>query len=145
MSSALYQRQAEYVITLKAHDCPTCGIVYGLSSDFERRKREQNEVWYCPNGHRVWFTKSEATILREQLAETERRLEWAKADYKRATNDNMDLAKSNRALKGARTKLLRRVTNGVCACCGRSFANVQRHMNTKHAGEVVTAEAAAAS
>jgi hypothetical protein len=144
MPNALYQRQTEYVITLNAHDCPTCGIVYGLPSDFERRKREQHEGWCCPNGHKVWFVKSEFTILREQLAATERQLEWANADYKRAANDNMDLAKSNRALKGAKTKLLRRITNGVCPCCQRSFANVQRHMATKHPGEVVSAEAGTA-
>lgn len=34
---------------------------------------------------------------------------------------------------------LKRIHNGVCPCCNRSFVNLQRHMKTKHP-EVVSVE-----
>lgn len=34
--------------------------------------------------------------------------------------------------RGQLTKLKRRVSNGVCPCCNRSFADLHRHMTEKH-------------
>lgn len=48
------------------------------------------------------------------------------------------------AQRGVTTRLKNRVANGVCPCCNRTFANLQRHMSTKHKGfiaEEVQAEA----
>lgn len=37
-----------------------------------------------------------------------------------------------RATKGVVTKFRRRVGNGVCPCCTRTFTNLSRHMTTNH-------------
>jgi len=34
--------------------------------------------------------------------------------------------------KAAAARLQKRVANGVCPCCTRSFANLRRHMETTH-------------
>jgi hypothetical protein len=33
---------------------------------------------------------------------------------------------------GENTKLRKRIKNGVCPCCTRSFTNLRRHLQTKH-------------
>ena len=40
------------------------------------------------------------------------------------------LDETNRRMKAE--KQLKRVHNGVCPCCNRSFQNLQKHMKTKH-------------
>jgi hypothetical protein len=50
-----------------------------------------------------------------------------------------------RAFKGRVTRLKNRAAAGVCPCCNRTFAQLARHMATKHKGftaeEVVPTEA----
>ena len=36
------------------------------------------------------------------------------------------------AAKGQLTKVKKRVGNGVCPCCTRSFTDLARHMESKH-------------
>lgn len=137
-------------LTLVTEECCNCHIVFGMPKALQdilfaqRGPGPNRRQFYCPNGDpQFYIGETEAQRLKRELDATQRRLDHSRGYADQLANDNMDLAKSNRALKGAKTKLLRRITNGVCACCGRSFANVQRHMATKHPGEVVSAEAAA--
>ena len=85
-----------------------------------------------PQRHGQHFTKTNNTKLKEEadrlkkLLDTERkRVEWAQTH-------NRHLEASLRSEKGAKTKLKKRIANGVCPCCNRTFVNVQRHMATQH-------------
>ena len=40
--------------------------------------------------------------------------------------------RSAAAYKGHLTRVKRRVGNGVCPCCNRTFKNLADHMTTKH-------------
>ena len=113
-------------ITLTHVECSECGINYGLSGHYERKRTEDHKTFYCPNGHNQHFpAESEAEKLRRQL----------KDQQKYADNLNAQLTQSEsslRATKGVVTKLRKRASNGVCAFCHRHFVNVERHVSTKH-------------
>lgn len=96
--------------------CYSCGCLFALESEFNRYRVNDKKSWYCPNGHiQNYIGETEAEKLKKQLAaETSRR---AAAE----------------AREQAAERKLKRISNGVCAECNRSFVNLQRHMKTKHA------------
>jgi hypothetical protein len=119
---------------IRALDCANCGITFGISLEFERNRRKDKRQFYCPNGHEQYFPgKTDEDRMREErdaarsLAEREsRRRQLAE---QRAENER----RSAIAYKGHATRIRNRIANGVCpAGCNRHFANVQRHIATKH-------------
>lgn len=91
----------------------------------EARRREDGDWFYCPNGHPQHYSESTVQKLRRELGE--------KAVLLTATK--CSLAAEMRAREAAEQDLQRhksRVKNGVCPCCNRSFANLRRHMASKH-------------
>jgi chromosome segregation ATPase len=103
------------------------------------RKQASSESWYCPNGHTVVFTqskldkaKAEADALRKErdrLKQNEEYYSQRQAELKaelKATNASLA------ATKGVLTKTSKRIGQGVCPCCNRSFPNLARHMAGKH-------------
>ena len=136
----VYQKNAvEVRVSLNAHSCHECGVIYGLDSDFEERRRKDGKTFWCPNGHGAVF----ADTLKDKLAaETERarRLQQQlTASY--AAQDQID-AENQRLTKEAR-RIERRIHAGVCPHCNRTFVNLQRHMHSKHEGkEAALAETA---
>jgi hypothetical protein len=107
---------------LVTEECCNCGIVFAMPTFLERRAREDNEVWfYCPNGHKQHYTTSEVDRVRKLLEQ--------------ANAQNTRLASDLKAEHDARQKaerLVARVKRGICPCCNRMFANVARHMASKH-------------
>jgi ribosomal protein L37AE/L43A len=124
-----------YTETLTVVTC-TCGINYAIPETLEKQLLDHRasdpgptKSVHCPLGH-VWhYTgKSEATIAREEAAEARRR--------ERAVRDLLvQEERSHSATKGQLTKVKKRISNGVCPHCNRSFANLARHMQSKHAEE----------
>lgn len=108
-------------VQLNAHDCPTCGVVYAISQEFEDRKQDTGDGWHCPNGHSIVFTTS-IRARNKQLKEEATRL-TAQLDQAWATVG--DREKEIKRMK-------RRATAGVCQFCRRNFANVARHVERKH-------------
>jgi hypothetical protein len=48
----VYQENVVSVgINLTAVDCPSCGVVFGIASDLDWRRRQDGQVFYCSNGH----------------------------------------------------------------------------------------------
>lgn len=107
-------------------NCITCGVPIIMSAEQERGLRNSHAIWYCVNGHsQHWPQKSDEQILREKLAEKEKQLEFERERAARNYAEREKAEKENKRLK-------KRVANGVCPCCQRSFTNVARHMKTKH-------------
>jgi hypothetical protein len=107
--------------TLKMHclDCANCGILFGITQDFEARRREDHRDFYCPSGHANRYNqKSEADRLRDKL-----RAEGLEKE--RAMRDAAEAKAANEAL-------LKRVHAGVCPCCKRTFKQLAAHMARKH-------------
>src|SRR5579862_2454661 len=63
-----------YVVT-----CATCSVEFGLSDALYRRRLEDNDTFFCPVGHRNYWSDqtSEVERLKAQLVEAEARAEAA--------------------------------------------------------------------
>lgn len=127
----------EVCVHLVPIHCGKCGGTYGINQRFHAECKEFSLSWTCPYCRCGWgFSgKTEAQQLKEQLEAKERELGYARSNaaYHRERREAAE--HSNRALRGVVTKKrkqLARVQNGVCPCCNRHFANLERHMTTKH-------------
>jgi hypothetical protein len=109
-----------------------CGMRHAVPEELRshqlRQHNDGREVTgiYCPLGHsHVPAGEGEAERLRKQLEAARRSRE--------ATRELLEHEqRSHAATRGHLTRTKKRVAHGVCPCCNRSFANVERHMNTKH-------------
>lgn len=105
--------------------CGECGIEFHLPQHFYNERKETGNNWYCPNGHCRVFKEAdsvkyrrEAERLRQQIAQKDDEI----AEQKRKVA----------AARGETTKIKKRINNGVCPCCNRTFTNLHRHMTTQH-------------
>lgn len=111
--------------SFEVETCCNCGVEFGMPSEVNRRRHQDGGSFYCPNGHSQHYTQSEVQKLQKQLDEAKRDAEW-----QRQLRDKAD--KSLIAQRGENTKLRKRIANGVCPCCKRSFSNLHRHMEQQH-------------
>lgn len=123
MSTRVSAYAGGVAIKLYVSDCPSCGVVFGIPTEYEDRRRKDGAKFYCPNGHHMWWTpgKSDAKKLEESRAR-----ELALQDQ---------LTAAIRDAETSRAELLRiqsRIANGVCPCCNRTFGNVRAHMQSQH-------------
>jgi hypothetical protein len=114
-------------VSLKWTTCISCGTVIAMVDEMFDRRQKTGETFYCPNGHSQHFIVGETKADRfKRLMENER----ARADMWR---DQAEAAeRSKRAVRGHLTRIRRRIANGVCPCCTRTFQNVERHMENQH-------------
>lgn len=116
-------------IEMEDHTCGICGILFSAPAAFWAERRtggaHHEKGWYCPNGHSRVFRETENDKLTRELNAAKRDAEW-----QRQLRDRAD--KSLIAQRGENTKLRKRISNGVCPCCKRSFGNLRKHMTTKH-------------
>jgi hypothetical protein len=129
-----YHQQTNSMVTLYVSDCPSCGVVFGITAEYEDRRREDGAKFYCPNGHSMSWTKSRADLEKERADVAERRLKWAEAREARQRQEREAAERSARAYKGHVTRLRNRITAGVCPVpgCRRNFANVKAHIEGQH-------------
>lgn len=125
------------VESLYVTDCAGCGVVFAITSDYEQRRREDGKVFYCPNGHHCLWSESEADRERKARKSAERQLEWARTAQLAAEDQARTAEYQRRAAKGQLTKIRKRIANGVCPCCNRSFTPLAAHMATEHPDFVV--------
>lgn len=115
-----------YTGELTLIECAGCHMDFGVTPQFQSARRSDHARFYCPSGcHNHYPQRSTEEKLRAQLARAEGE---AAAQRARATTAE----NRRRAAKGQLTKAKKRISNGVCPCCNRHFANVERHMETKH-------------
>lgn len=123
--------QLTYTGTLTVTQC-WCGVRHAVPTELyemvERQHcdgREQTNI-YCPLGHAWSFAgEGEAADLRRRLESEQKRLK-ATRDLLRAEE------RSHTATRGHLTRQKKRVANGVCPCCNRTFKQLARHMKSKH-------------
>ena len=120
-------------------DCITCGIRYTVPKSMWDKQCEEGGFHKCPNGHEQGWGKGKTQndVLRRERDRLRQRV---------AEKDDaiVSLERSNSAQRGQVTKLKNRAKAGVCSCCNRTFANLARHMKSKHPafGEKKKVEAA---
>jgi len=113
-------------VTMITEICCNCGIIFGMPSALqEALLSDSQKYFYCPNGHSQHYTKSKETYLCEQI---ERERKEHKKELEIMENKFLDELSAKNKLE----RKLKRVDNGVCPCCNRTFKNLGQHMKTKH-------------
>jgi len=124
-------------VEIETRTCPVCGVHYGVDKALIDRRLREGGHWFCTNGDSLSFIEPEVEKLRKQLASAQGNLNFYRSYSEQKEAEAKELGKQVRAQKAAKTRLMRRVTNGVCPCCQRHFANVQRHMQSRHPDSVI--------
>lgn len=113
--------------------CCICGVPMVLTKDtYERAREDSKQVFYCERGHQQFFRDGEVQRLQKELERKTKELEWSAQSVKNAWRQVDDEKRKAAAARGVATRIKNRVGNGVCPCCNRSFANLKRHMESKH-------------
>jgi uncharacterized Zn finger protein (UPF0148 family) len=120
--------------------CPSCGGTYAISSEYKDEARKQGgfkQCWTCPycktsRGYGKSRHEEEKEQLEAEIASLTREKQGAEERGIYYEKEAEHFRKSRDALKGVLAKERKRVANGVCPRCNRSFTNLQRHMATKH-------------
>jgi hypothetical protein len=109
-----------------------CGMNHAVPQDlrdYQARQHDNGEVQtriFCPLGHsHVRAGKGKAELLQRDLERADHR---ARANLAALETER----RSHSATKGQLTKVKKRIGKGICPCCNRHFANVERHMATQH-------------
>lgn len=104
-----------------------CGHTIILTPEHYNACKETGRAWFCTicGCRRVFVGKTTVDELRGQLAAAKQREETEKTMRR-----NLEAALNKEQASKARLK--KRVKNGVCPCCTRSFTNLRRHISTKH-------------
>lgn len=91
-------------------------------------------TFYCGYGHAQVFAKgeSEETKLRRERDRLTQRIAEKDDEIQRQRAMRLSTERRLSAAKGQMTKVKKRVGNGVCPCCNRTFTDLQRHMAGKH-------------
>lgn len=122
-----------YTGTLTVIECYKCHMDFGMTVELCQARRDDHEVFWCPNGHRQHFSgKSEEEKLRRQLQATQDEANYQAERARQANERAASLDKSRNAYKGHLKRTKKRIAAGVCPCCNRTFQNLGKHMSGQH-------------
>ena len=113
-----------YILT-----CGECSVQFGMLSDMYRRLVSNKQSFWCPNGHKRYFTGESDADKAQRLAgqldmeRTRRRQTETQLDYAR---------RARKAVSTRLSKTKQRVGHGVCPCCNRTFKALSDHMASQH-------------
>lgn len=109
-------------------DCCKCGCLFAIPDQVNDELISSGKKFYCPNGHSQHYTESTETKLKKERDKNARLT--ARLDQEKAAAAALDRQRA--AMKGQVTKIKKRVANGVCPCCNRTFKDLAAHMSTQH-------------
>jgi hypothetical protein len=120
--------------TLVVEQCYKCAVKFAMPKSLrDQCLADHDRSFYCPNGHgQVYAGETEAQKLKRSLESAKDDAAFWRTRARHEEEQSQHLKRSRDAYKGRVTQLKNRAANGVCPCCNRYFANLHRHMNTKH-------------
>jgi hypothetical protein len=120
--------------------CGQCGMEFAAPSNWLSKRKDGeggNRTFFCPSGHeRCFGGETEAQRLATQLAQRERDLLAANEREASLRRRSQTLEHRLHGTQGALAKVKKRIGNGVCPCCQRTFTKLGQHMKTQHPGFV---------
>ena len=123
--------QTEWVVRVCC--VKSCGMQFAVPAQWDRMRRNDHASFYCPNGHgQSYMAESEAERIKRELDQANHNAQWNKERREAEQAAHQQTKHKLAATKGVVTRVKRRVGNGVCPCCDRSFGNLLAHMLTKH-------------
>lgn len=120
-------------VTLQTIECCNCGVTFAMPQTWLNVYRGDSNRWfYCPAGHQQHFSKSTEQRLREEIE----RKNMVIADQVRRvgllTSDLRSQKFKTQSAQMHAAKLKKRIKNGVCPCCQRTFKNLAEHISHMH-------------
>ena len=125
----------EVLTTLEPIECCSCSMLFALPEEFAQRRRRDHEWWYCPQGHRQhWSQKSDVELERTRRIRAEQGESQALEREHIAIQQRETARRSAAAIKGHRTKILRRLAAGMCPIesCTEQFTAIGKHVLAEH-------------
>lgn len=125
--------------TLAIINCANCSILFGIPKHYQQARREDHAAFHCPNGHSNVYRADENDRLRRELARAESEAQHQKmmrgfaeerAEGARKQADRERMGRLGE--RSAKVKLQKRINNGMCPCCRRSFRGLAEHMRKMH-------------
>jgi hypothetical protein len=108
--------------------CCNCGMTFGITQGFMDMRRNDGEIFYCPNGHSQHYSHS----IKSKLEDMKKAFLNAQQDTQWWREEAEAKAKALSSTKGQLTKVKNRIAKGVCPCCNRQFLDLNRHMDNQH-------------
>jgi hypothetical protein len=115
--------------------CCKCGSQMWLPEPLYTSARHSEAIlFYCPFGHPQHYPQgdSQTAILRRERDRLAQNLAQRDDHIRQLSRDLSNVTQQRETLKRAAARTKKRIGNGVCPECNRSFENLQRHMHTKH-------------
>lgn len=120
-------------------ECVSCHCLYAMSEEHRDACHEHGYTFYCPNGHSQSWGETDLDRMKKQRDEARAQRDTARSNdsyhqrvYESEKSDHKRTKKQRDGYKGVVTRTKRRISNGVCPCCSRTFQNLVKHMATKH-------------
>src|SRR3990167_6033705 len=66
--------QAITTIQTVEMECGECGVLFWVSQEYHRERKENGLSWHCPNGHERVYGESDAKRLKRELQEAQAKL-----------------------------------------------------------------------
>lgn len=122
-----------YTGTLVVTSC-WCGIKMAIPDDLWKQAKDKGAGVYCPLGH-SW-------VVKETRADTlQRELQYERDARRYAEDEAARQKRQASAARGQVTKLRKRAIAGACPFgCRRHFADLERHVASKHPGAELEGE-----
>ncbi len=113
----------DFTLQFAVIDPGCCNAQFAVPKEVYDRWVSCKTGWHCPHcGSSRHFTG-------ESFEAKVKRLEQERDAARRRTELEY---RSKIAVKGHLTRTKKRIANGVCPCCQRSFENLHKHMKTQH-------------
>lgn len=119
--------------TLELTTCCACGVAFAFPVSLMRKRLSDHQTFYCPNGHQLSFPqKSDAELAQAETAKYKQLYKEEREYAAGVVSERNAAQRSLTATKAAHTRTKNRIANGVCPCCHRTFAELQKHMASQH-------------
>lgn len=99
-------------------ECYKCGVMFGMTAEMDSNRHKDKKSFYCPNGHGQVYCQSTEEKLRKRLEREQGRVQ--------------ELEQQKHRVQAQYKRIRKRIKNGVCPCCNRSFQNLANHMKSQH-------------
>lgn len=116
-------------VEMITEECCNCGVLFAFTEDTYDKFRRTKQQFFCPYGHgQSYMGKTYAA----QLQEARNDADYFKRQMEEAREQRALVERSLSATKGVLTRERKRVQNGVCPVCRRSFKGLAEHMHKQH-------------
>lgn len=113
-------------MSLSTISCCECKGIFAVTDNAYRHYKDTGDTFNCPYCNTSQhYAKPEISVLKDRI----KTLENTRKYYLEQLGKEK---RSKIAIKGHHTRLKKRIFNGVCPCCNRTFKNLHLHMENQH-------------